>query len=441
MNTQIPAQPLMTQTAAPADQRELTFTDRVKFLVQLNRALIYLISEVSKLPKGGRYQFTRSDTGQPIEIGRVELKKYSSALNSKFEHLGKDFNQSRRKKVRKTKVNADGTTGVTNKLAQPAFISDQLKNFFIEMIQSASETGITFTRYQDLKTFNKNGKETIKRTPMLGANNAAIQEVFTIQDLTVLATNNISVAAVNTELFTLCTYIYASKSQTNGTRFHVTDLMEKYFGAGTNCRWTINGGELPYTSATAELSNEELAAYGIPSEKMNKFREDVAGLDKSALDRIYERNTEPISDGNGGYVMDPTTGQPQLSYPYKKNGTQYIPYIRPEQVAAIHSAYPQLCYGDDDHGIVFAMFMVLATYFRIPTYAIDKTSAVALSQTEVIAQLNTLQSKLKDTIQTYRDFTGGAKKTKAKPKQARKPRADLLQQWVGAVPTSGTTTQ
>ena len=434
MATTIPTQPT---TGATADQRELTFTDRVKFLVQLNRALIYLISEVSKLPKAGRYQFTRSDNGQTIEIGRVELKKYASALNSKFEHLGKDYNQSRRKKVKKIKVNADGTTGVTNKLAQPAYISDQLKNFFIAMLAGAGEAGITFTRYQDMKTINKNGKETIKRTPMVDANGAVIQEVFKVDDLSVLATNNISVAAVNTELFTLCTYLYASKSAANGTRFHVTDLMEQYFGAGTNCIWTINGQALGYSSATAGLTNEELAGYGIPSEKMTKFREDVAGLDKSALQRIYERNTEPVPDGNGGAVIDPTTGQPQQSYPYKKNGTQYIPYIRPEEVAQINGAYPQLCYGEDDHGIVFAMFMVLATYFRIPTYAISKESAVNLSQTATVQQLNQLQSQLKDIIQTYRDANGGAKKTKAKPKQARKPRADLLQQWVGAVATSG----
>jgi hypothetical protein len=427
MATLIPAQPT---TAAAADQRELTFTDRVKFLVQLNRALIYMISEVSKLPKGGRYQFTSPVNGQPIEIGRVELKKYSSALNTKFEHLGKDHNLSKRKKARKPKLNADGTTGVTNKLAQPAFISDQLKNFFIEMLGTGP---LEYTRYQDATVTNKNGREVVKRIPAIDGNGNGIGGSFSAQDLSILGTSNISVAAVNTELFTLCTYMYKSKSQANGTRFHVTDLMNKYFGTNpatgiaTNCHWFINGQELPYNSATAGASDEQLLAYGIPREKMAKFRADIADLDKSALDRIAARNSELMYTAEGQPILG-ANGQQQVSYPIKKNGTQYIPYIRDAQEAAqIHASYPNLSAGGDDHGIVFAMFMVLATYFRIPTYAMTTfTDVNVLSSPENVSALNNLQSQLKDIIQTFRDSNGGVKKAKAKPKQARKPRQDLL---------------
>jgi hypothetical protein len=409
---------------AVEDQKELTFTDRVKFLVSLNRALMYLITEVAKLPKGGRYQFIRPDNGQTIEIGRVELKKYASALNSKFEHLGKDHNASKRKKPRKQKFDANGMpiAGMTNKLATPAYISDQLKGFFEEMLGSQA---IQYTVYQDRETTNKNGKVVNKRVPLLDASGQPSQAQFSANDLGVVVNNNISVAAVNTELFTLYTYVAQTKSQTNGTRFHVTPLMEKWFGEGTNCHWIVGGQDLGYSSATANASDQELAGYGVPSDKMAKFRQDVAGLDMPALERIYDKNSKTVLDAEGRARLG-SNGQPFSSYPFKKNGTQYIPYIRNNQEAMqINSQYSSLSLGNDDHGIVFAMFMVLATYFRIPTYVMGAQAGTVLVQPEVTAALEGLQRQLKDLIQTYRDRTSGNKKKPSKPKPRNVNRAAL----------------
>ena len=292
-----------------------------------------------------------------------------------------------------------------NKLAQPAYISDQLKNFFIEML---GDTQLQYTRRYLVAATDEDGNVSAQRLPALDDNGQKIIDIFSAENISILGTNNISVAAVNTALFTLCTYIYKSKSHSNRTRFHIIPLMEKYFGVGTNCHWIINGQELPYTSATAQLSDDQLLQYGIPVEKMDKFRKDVADLDKSALDRIADRNFEPMLTSEGEPFLD-DNGEQHVSYPIKKNGTQYIPYIRDTQEAAqIHASYPQLSAGGDDYGIPFAMFMVLATYLRIPTYSLSAFPDIAdinvLSDPGYVQALNVLQSQLKDVIQTFRDL-------------------------------------
>jgi hypothetical protein len=128
----------------------------------------------------------------------------------------------------------------------------------------------------------------------------------------------------------------------------------------------------------------------------------------SALDRIYLKNKTEVMNANGSPVLD-NNGKPIYSYPHKKNGVQYIPYIRNSQEAKQLSAkYPELVKDENDHGVIFAMYMVLCTYFRIPDYIMDPEQRAKLESPQIRQQLEDLRRKLVDVIQTYKSVNVGS---------------------------------
>jgi hypothetical protein len=288
---------------------------------------------------------------------------------------------------------------ITNRLSQPHVISDQLKNFFVAML---GDNTYEYTVYENKVVTTKNGRDMLRRIPVKNDDGSNMTRTFSAHNIEIISSTNISLSSINTQLFALYTRLAKTASQTNSTRFHVTPLMEEYFGKETNCHWIYDGTDLGYSSQTALLSREELLHMGVPENKVDTFYKNVTDMDLPALDRLYKLNYEARE---GTSIINPT-GDIKTAYVRQRSGKEYRPYIMDaEEGKTLHDINPKISLGGDDYGIMFSMFMILSAYFRIPTYILERVEfdTDELRDPTVIAQLEQLQSELQNMIQTYRD--------------------------------------
>lgn len=324
------------------------------------RDLMTLAESVYSLGKGGKFSFPNGTA-----VGRKELNTLVAELAASIETRGKEFTASVTKsRAKKAKTTADGTPSKKGEqLLSLFYVSDQLVEYFTNanygngLAYICAGKGPHFYRHncalekyrnELISTFGGEGiiqalqnKENAdaalaRREPVLIG-----EEAYNMMDVTtslgLIIRSRMATSGILVSLLALISSVGQLQSLTHGNRNHYDANMVAHFDGKTNTRYMINGQDFTPSSVPDSVKEKDRAA----------FQKKIDDSYLSSFERLRRREDSTIKRASSptGEVVVPC----------------FIEYNE-----EIHKD------GNDDWGLLHAMYMVLTSHFRIPNVCLPQ---------------------------------------------------------------------